>query len=477
MCSKIYVYLFFDIEDYVTKEADDLPLTAFRILKRYSVPVTCKIVAEKVRRLMQNGRNDVISAISEHDVGYHLDTHSQHPTIYEYLADLDILHGAKEFMAREESGLKLFKETFSKTPSCFGHPGPTWAPHVYPALSEMGIRVYLDETPILNLDDQPYWYCGVLNLNGANRNYIPFDYTFERPKGIDTVKRKFRRNYVRLRRGRGGAISIMFHLHTAINRGFWDEVNYADGKNRRKEECIRPPAQPAEVTERAWKDLEELIRYISTFEDVQFITASDAARIYERPTEIVLPKKRLSDVAKHFRVSSRYLETDSGFLSPAEAFYAVTRSLSEYCDTGSLPEQVALKEPLGPTAPARTKGKKKLVTKDFLASAKAAVQFMESQKHIPNSLAVGSDAELSPHDFLATACKLLRVATAREGIPDCIIVSIGRPPQVNRLNVAAFRSACRWKVLPRNFKAPKIFEQAKLQAWTLKPSTPRPDGN
>ena len=88
--SKIHVYLWFDIEDYVTKESNDLPLTAFRILKKYNVPVTCKLVAEKVRFLQENGRTDVLEAIAENDVGYHLNTHSRHPTLYEYLADLDV---------------------------------------------------------------------------------------------------------------------------------------------------------------------------------------------------------------------------------------------------------------------------------------------------------------------------------------------------------------------------------------------------
>ena len=120
---KIYVYLWFDIEDYVTKEADDLPLKAFSILKKHNVPVTCKIVSQKVRELIENGRRDVLSAISEHDIGYHSDTHSRHPTAYEYLADLDVIQGAKEFKSREEQGLDLIKEVLKKSPSCYGHPG------------------------------------------------------------------------------------------------------------------------------------------------------------------------------------------------------------------------------------------------------------------------------------------------------------------------------------------------------------------
>lgn len=468
---KVYVYLWLDIEDYVTRDADGLPLAAFEILSKHNVRPTCKIVAEKLRRLRENGRDDVISAISKYDVGYHLDTHSRHPTLYEYLADVDVLTGAKEFMAREVQGYELVKQAFARTPSCFGHPGPIWAPHVYPALKKMGIPVYLDETSILNLNDQPYWYCGVLNLNGANRNFISFDFKFQKSTTINEVKRKFKTIYERLHK-KGGAVSILFHLHTAINKKFWDEVNFANGKNRPREEYEEPPRQPPEVTKRAWKDFEELIRYISSFEDVQFITASDAVRIYHDPDEFTLGARELKQVAHHFASSASYLRVGNFCISAAAAFYAVVKTLGHYADTGTLPEKVVVNEPLGPMLPARSKGKKRVATKDFLASAKKALEAIESQRCLPASLPLGGYTELAPHDYLTTTCKLLSLIISRKSLPEGIYVSKGKPPQLQHINGASFMKACKWNVLPRGFKAPKILEQVKLQAWTLRPATP-----
>jgi len=179
--TKILVYLWFDVEDYITREADDPPKRIVDILSRYGVRATVKIVAEKLRSMKENGREDVIDAISSMDVGYHLDTHSRHPTLYEYLADKDVKVGAAEFFQRERDGCSFVKSVFDRELSCFGHPGPTWAPHVYPGLQELGIPVYLDETSILNLNNSPYWYCNVLNLNGAGRNFINLDRFFEKP--------------------------------------------------------------------------------------------------------------------------------------------------------------------------------------------------------------------------------------------------------------------------------------------------------
>ena len=470
---KILAYVWFDIEDYVTRESHDLPLKAFEILKKHNVPVTCKIVAEKVRALVENGRNDVISAISEHDVGYHLDTHSRHPTLYEYLAEFDVPSGAKEFLARESDGLAYVKQTFGRTPSCFGHPGPTWSPHVYPALPEMGIPVYLDDTPILNLNNQPYWYCGILNLNGANQNFIVFDYTFQDPNGINGLKQQFKRIHDKLRTERG-AISLLFHLHTAINRKFWDEVNFGNGQNRNRDEYQRPQPQPAEITERAWKNFDELIGYMSSFDDVEFITASDAAKIYGHPAKANLDRDELRKVAAHFRASSDYFTQDGIVLSPSEAFYAVAASLSEYATSGKLPERVEFKEPLGPMTTFRSKGKKTVLTKDLLESAKRAADFADAEKFLPTDIQVGPEADLSPHDFLATASKLLHIVLSGKSLPDRINLSKSKPPHLRYISAARFRDACNWKVLPRRFKAPRILEQITLQAWTLKPAQPTP---
>jgi len=464
----IYVYLWFDIEDYITKESDDLPLIALNILERYGVPATCKLVAEKVRVLEENGRTDVISTINRFDVGFHMNTHSQHPTLYEYLANLDVLSGAEEFITRERVGVEKIKQTFSRTPSCFGHGGPTWAPHVYPALAKLGIPMYLDETPILNVENQPYWYCGVLNLNGANENCIRFDHTFEKEDGLRVLKRKFKKIHDRLQK-RGGAISVLYHLHTIINAKYWDRLNFANGKNIPRSEYKRPPAQPEEITRRAWKNYEEFVRYMHSFKDVKFITATDTLKIYRR-IHLRLNHGRLLQVARHFRNSSNYMKLGKAYVSPAEAFYAVTRAIANHNEI--LPEGLEVKEPLGPMASSRSIGKKRLKTIDFVKAARTTLEWMNSENCLPVSVTVGNYAQLNPHDFLSTACSLLLSLHRRRSIPEEIVRSTAKPPNLKYILPSKFRRACRWVVLPNGFKAPKILEQIRLQAWTLKPATP-----
>src|SRR5579862_3895157 len=111
--NKIYAYLWFDVEDYITPEANNPPLQAIEILEKYKVPVTYKLVAEKVRFMKEQNRQDVISAINSYcDVGYHTDTHSRHPVVYEYIFDKDLLKGADEIEKREGGGLRELESTF-----------------------------------------------------------------------------------------------------------------------------------------------------------------------------------------------------------------------------------------------------------------------------------------------------------------------------------------------------------------------------
>ena len=334
--------------------------------------------------------------------------------------------------------------------------------------------MYLDETAILNLNDEPYWYCGVLNLNGAGKNSMYFDYSFEKPDGIVSMKSKFNRIYRRLRKGNGGAISICLHPHTAVNKKVWDVVNFARGVNRTRAEYERPPPQPAEVTQRAYEDFENFIEYISSFEGVQWITASDTIKIYKLPEKNVLEQDKVKHIMKHFLHSQNHMKFEDNYLSPAEGFYIITKCLAEYAETGALPSRIHIKEPLGPMAPARSKGRKIMRTNDFLVTAKAAARFLSAKNSIPVNLKVGDYASLSPHDFLATACKALDSVLAGKSLPDKVTLFKGKPPQLERLSITKFKSACKWVVLPPNFRAPKIYEQACLQSWTLKPAIPNP---
>jgi hypothetical protein len=467
----VYVYIWFDIEDYVTEESDDLPITAASILARHGARATCKMVAEKVRVLLERDRADVISAIAAQDVGYHLDTHSRHPTVYEYLADKDTLEGSKEFEKKEKRGLELVEKTFRRSASCYGHPGPAWASHYYPAMERMGIPVYLDETSIVNLHGQPYWYCGILNLNGANENFVKFDYTFESPRGLSRLKRQFKAAHDRLASEGGGSISFLFHLHTAINKEFWDAVNFSHGQNRSRSEYVRPTPQPAEVTERAWSDFDGMLGYMSSFEDVRFITASDATRIFrkDRPS---YDRALIESVLGGLKSDVEYVKVGDDFASPSELFYLVVKSISSISGAGKLPAKIRPMEPLGPAVSARPAPPKTVRTAELVAAAKRLAAEVESSGRLPSTVRLRSGIELSPVDFMVTASEVLRAMLSGNSLPEDTKVTRANFSQSRFVNPQSFHDACKWSILPEGFEAPRILEELIQQTWTLRPAVP-----
>jgi hypothetical protein len=478
--NKVYAYVWFDVEDYVSPASNDVPLQAINILKKYNVPITMKLVAEKVRFMKEQNRQDVISAIQEYcDVGYHTDSHSRHPMVFEYIGNKDVAKGAEEIEKREQIGLQELQTTFGKTPSCFGHAGTQWAPHYYPFLKKSGIPVYLDATDVVNIDDSPYWYCGVLSLNNQTRNMIKFDRSFETPEGNQKLKEKFESIYNRLSKKRGGgAISILWHPHTGINKVYWDALNFSGGKNTPKEKYIIPEQYPTEIKERAIRDFEELISFASSFPGVKFITGTDAPKVYSRNPERELSIGEIRKIATKITGSNKisFFKLGDEYLSPSQAFCALVNFLAGYSKSKKLPERTAMSEPLGPMAPFASKVKSsKLPLSRLLVVCGRASKFIADRGYMPSSLKIGEVAELSPSDFLATIATVAKSLSTEKKVAG-ETVPVRRAHMIleeKYVDEKAFKTACEWGILPKGFKAPKILEQAKLQTWTLVPAESR----
>jgi hypothetical protein len=177
MTSDVLISLWFDTEDFINRESDDIPSKICDIMERHNVKATFKIVGEKLRALKEHGKTDVIEAMGRHDIGYHSNYHSVHPTISEYVGNLEWDEAADEFLEREKSGVEEIRSTYKRDPSCFGHPSLCWVPEAYPSLLRWKIPVYLDETNSITspLNERPYYYCNILNIMSLGKKTIPLD--------------------------------------------------------------------------------------------------------------------------------------------------------------------------------------------------------------------------------------------------------------------------------------------------------------
>src|ERR1041385_4756224 len=140
------------------------------MLTARKIRATFKIVGEKARTLERRGRRDVIGALRKHDIGYHSDFHSVHPTPSEYLADCGLLDGVAEFVRREGDGAADVRRVFHvDTLSCYGQPGSSWGSQAIAGLKEIGVAphgvpCYVDEGTHVGLNHKPFWYAGALNV-------------------------------------------------------------------------------------------------------------------------------------------------------------------------------------------------------------------------------------------------------------------------------------------------------------------------
>ena len=139
------------------------------------------------------------------------------------------------------------------TPVAYGQPGSAWAPQAYPALRDMGIGMYLDEADHVGIDDQPFYYGGMLNVFKMRSKLARME--LSGGASLAEGKARFTKAYDALRAKGGGTISIYYHPNEWVQTEFWDGVNFSRGANPPRDEWKLPGTRPAAETEQAFQRL------------------------------------------------------------------------------------------------------------------------------------------------------------------------------------------------------------------------------
>jgi hypothetical protein len=481
---EVRVVLWFDTEDYLLPASDDAAMRVAEILTARGIRGTFKVVGEKARVLERRSRADVIAALRKHDIGYHSNLHSVHPTPAEYLSAFGWLDGIAEFARRESEGARDVRRIFGVPGlSCYGQPGSSWGPQAHAALRQIGVvtradvPVYLDEGTQVGLDEKPFWYAGALNVFAMGRNQTRME--LHEPGGLEKGCAAFEAAYERLRGDGGGLISIYYHPAEWVHREFWDAVNFRRGANPPREEWQRPPQRPAAETEAAYQRFAKYLDYQLSRPGVKHVTASDLAAIYRNPIrEQGAERETVEDVAQRVaRAPALDVVRDrSGrAVSPAEQFSILTVFLARAIADGRLPARVDVAELLGPSErpPATEVGE--LPWRAFRDALRDAADEARVRRQVPTCVFAGV-RKIAPADFLrASAAVALAVLDAgpagRPAFPETVAIPKGTAVATERYvadDTPDLFGA--WIIHPEGFRAPRIVEMAKLQAWTLKPA-------
>ena len=439
----VYVVLWFDTEDYIFPAADDAALRIAQDLTGLGVRGTFKIVGEKARTLERRGRQDVIRALSLHDIGYHSNFHSRQPTPAVYLNEYGYTDGAAEFERREGGGAEDVRRIFGVVPACYGQPGNSWAPQSYPALRRMGIPVYLDEAPQVGVNEQPFWYSGLLHVFDMGRYCLRASLDPGAPAQKDFAQ--FDAAAAELEKRGGGLISIYYHPTEFVATEFWDGVNFSHGRNPEPADWKMPHARTAGDAERCFGVLRDYVAHIKQRPGVRFAVARDLPQIYGSPEP---PRVDAAAVKKHLREGITFLETPAGALSAGEMLEILLGMEPRFVEGPPVRRTSTWH---GATVPRPA----------FERARRDTAAYIRARGAVPPVIWLGTEY-LSPADFIATLA--------------------GEDPSASEVEVRkgalAFekyfaddaRAAFRWPIHPDGFNPVALMELARLQGWTLKPA-------
>lgn len=458
---KVYVVLWFDTEDYLLPADDDATLRLATFLTGENIRATFKIVGEKARVLEKRGRTDVIGALRKHEIGYHSNFHSVHPTPAEYLSTLGWDEGVAEFERKEGPGVEDLRRIFGVNPSCYGQPGSSWGPQSYGAMRKWGMSAYLDSGSHVGFDKKPMWYCGLLTMYDLAHHPRT---GLGDPQEVDKANAAFKSAHDQLLSEGGGIVSIWYHPCEFVHKKFWDSI-FADGANPPREEWTPPPQKSPEETRIAFANFEAWLKYIKSFPDVGFVTASEAAKVVwaDHARGRAFSAAELREIAGAVGDEANYQRRGDYALSPGEIFVLLNTLLLQQ-GKGS----VTLGEPpFGPSTAVSVLSEP--MTTDWSQFTRTAAEVdahLRLQGRIPPTVWLGS-AGVPPESYLAALARV---------VADVID---GKQPSTIAVRPAKFTIGARvsddsprifgW-LFPKGFHAPAMMELARRQAWTIKPA-------
>jgi hypothetical protein len=463
------VLLWFDTEDYIVPQSDDAAKRLAVYLTQEGIPATFKVVGEKARQLQRRRRQDVISALAQHDIGYDSNLHSQHPTITEYESNLDWEPGVEEFARRERPGFDDVAHVFGKVPVSYGQPGLAWAPQAFPALQKWGVKVYLGEGKQVGLRGRPFWYGGILNIfNTRDSEQLRPDESWS---NLDDVKARFQDVYVGLTsRKAGGVISIYFRPCEFVEKELWDEVNFRDGANPPPSQWKRPALKTPEETEKAFDYFEDLVSFLKSFSRVQFLTASQAAaKMRDRARNRVFTSQEIGAIASQVDSEVSFQTGDDFNLSASEVFYLLNKFLVGMIQRQGSEPLLLEHTPNGPADASRSLSAKVVVPWGAVTRTVLDVQDeLDKSRRIPSSVSIQGET-MPPESYLVGVAQAVSALLQKAEMPDSVTFAPARLAAADYVPDDS-PDLWDWVIFPRGFHAAKLMSLAKLQTWTLKPA-------
>jgi hypothetical protein len=273
-----------DTEDFLSDTAPDAQLFWAEELHKRGIRATFQMVGEMTRKLQRTKRFDVINAIKKHEIGYHSNYHSVHPTHPEAIEGKNLNDSLQWILNREESGIKITREVFGVNPSSYTTPGTSWTPATLIANYIHGIKVsFISPYPSKY---RPYWYCGQLILDYC----MNFEKCFGPDLDVDNFYLHLKK-FIKKLEPIDGLLILYTHPGRIYTSQHWDVV-YARGANPAIEKASKPPFWPTGYAEKNKDRIKSILDTLINDKELEF---TDVASVYQ---ENLKSKFDLSDIMK-----------------------------------------------------------------------------------------------------------------------------------------------------------------------------------
>jgi hypothetical protein len=420
-----------------------------------------KMVGQKIRMMNDRVRYTALDELGKHSIGYHTDLHGGRPQPAEYMGPLNWLDGQEEFRRRELRGIGEIMDTFGTPPVCYGQPGSNWSPQVFPILRDWAIPAYVSGFGYVCVRSQPFWYGGIINTShmygspgpqGEMRNHMTLGFDINTPDGLDKYMAMFDHAHASV--PDGGLVSISNHpCQLVLKRWFSAE--------------LKTPEQ----RENGYENFERFVEYVLSHNDVRTITADELPGLYpDRAMHRVFGHDELLEISRALSAAVSFIELDDMALSAAETFGILTRFAARALQEDAPGPGEACMYLDGPAhSPGETDANISVKRDDFAAAVFEAAEFIATHDRLPDRLQAGS-AMISPGDYLAALASVTPGIIKRGGLPGSIQIKTAEPAFGQYVSDEDAHGAWEGAMMPENFSAPNLLEQAYLQAWTLKPA-------
>ena len=434
------VMFFFDAEDYTSDRPNDALRDLANIFTEEGARVHVALVGYLAHELERYGRKDVIAALRPHVLGTQSMYHSKHPNVLELADGADYEAAYRRVREEEEEGVRIIRRVTGKDPIFAVPPGNSKSYVAMDVYADLGLRFYCDTVAETGVGGN--WFANLRHFDYGESMECLIPTPGETPKPIDW-KGLLDRVAARPRQ------ILFLHPCMAVNRQFWDGVNY-NGTNACEFGKWKLPQRRAEEdTQLYYARLRELIRRLKADGRFTFPTLEEK-QAEESPRSAI----RVSDVKRLASHMDRGIDAvESPSWSVADVFAASVKFLRG--ETVHEPGRVHgfLEHPLA------IKRSVMLKASDIRAAARA----IDLSGFLPASVDVGG-ARIGPGDFLRAALHVL--ADGGETVtvaPSDPLAALSRFERLRK-----FHPAGTWVFWPA-FKDEYTSDRLRYQVWTWRP--------